>query len=293
MGKPGSGYWCAPIGLQRAGPREGARYGHRGVIVGETSHPGHAPTPADLSGAASPGKVLRYMRPTAGGGIGPSRGGGHRQGKGGRASGSGRRGKSSVGARADPSTPTTPPGGDIDGAGESSTRPEGATPRGLGTGPPLVYAPLGGVGPPAVDMADDRADDRTSQAAGDGAGDEEVARAQDEPLLAARPRDSPCPAGPVAGAGDPQRRGGSDDESMPPADPRAFSPIRSGDIPMAGCDGDGATPAPARGETPPDASMPDGSGGGDGSATVPPPADGAPPVGGGGPKEEGAVPSWA
>ena len=50
---------------------------------------------------------------------------------------------------------------------------------------------------------------------------------------------------------------------------------------MAGCDGDGATPAPARDATPPDASMPDGSGGGDGSATVPPPADGAPPVGGG------------
>ena len=159
MGKPGSGYWCAPFGLQRAGPREGARYGYRGVIVGEASHPGPVPTPADLSGAASSGEVLRYMRPTAGGGIGPSRGGGHRQGKGGRASGSGRRGRSSVGARADPPTPTTPPGGDIDGAGEPSTRPEGATPRDLGTGPPLVYAPLGGVGPPAVDVADDRADD--------------------------------------------------------------------------------------------------------------------------------------
>ena len=108
MGKPGNGYWCAPFGLQKAGPREGARYGYRGVIVGEASHPGPAPTPADSSGAPSPGKVLKYMRPTAGGGIGPSRKGGHRQGKGGRASGSGRRAKSSVGARADPSIPTTP-----------------------------------------------------------------------------------------------------------------------------------------------------------------------------------------
>ena len=110
MGKSGGGYWCAPFGLQRAGPREGARYGYRGVIVGEASHPGPAPTPADISGAASSGEVLKYMRPTAGGGIGPSRRGGHRQGKGGRASGSGRRGKSSVGARADPPTPTTPGG---------------------------------------------------------------------------------------------------------------------------------------------------------------------------------------
>ena len=73
-GKSGCGCWCAPLGLHRAGPREGARYGYRGVIVGEASHPGPVPSPANLSGAASPGEVLRYMRPTAGAGIGPSRG---------------------------------------------------------------------------------------------------------------------------------------------------------------------------------------------------------------------------
>ena len=82
MGKSGCGYWCAPFGLHKAGPREGARYGYRGVIFGEASHPGPVPSPADLSGAASPGEVLRYIRPTAGAGLGPSRGGGHRQGRG-------------------------------------------------------------------------------------------------------------------------------------------------------------------------------------------------------------------
>ena len=40
------------------------------------------------------------MRPTAGAGPGLSRGGGHRQGRGGRAPGAGRRGRSSVGAHA-------------------------------------------------------------------------------------------------------------------------------------------------------------------------------------------------
>ena len=78
MGKSGSGCWCAKYGLQRAGPRESARYGYRGVIIGEASHFGPVPTPADLSGAASSGEVLSYTRPTAGGGIGPTRGGGHR-----------------------------------------------------------------------------------------------------------------------------------------------------------------------------------------------------------------------
>ena len=80
------------------------------------------------------------MRPTAGAGLGPSRGGGHRQGKGGRASGSGRRGRSSVGSRVDPPVPATPPGGDIDGIGGAFPRLGSATPRNLGAGSPLVYA---------------------------------------------------------------------------------------------------------------------------------------------------------
>ena len=157
----------APLfGLHRAGPREGARYGYRGVIVGEASHLGPVPTPADLSGAASPGEVLRYMRPTAGAGIGPSRGGGHRQGKGGRASGLGRRGRSSMGARADPPVPASPPGGDVDLAGGPSARPGGPTPQDLGADPPLVYAPASGAGFPVAEMAEDRADDFSSQATG-------------------------------------------------------------------------------------------------------------------------------
>ena len=111
-------------------------------------------------------------------------------------------------------------------------------PRGLR---PWIWAPvrhwptllkLGGVAPPAVDVADDRADDRLSQATGDGASDEGVARVQDEPLLAPRPGGSSCPVGPVAGAGDPQCRGGSGDESMPPADPRASSPVHTGGPPQ-------------------------------------------------------------
>ena len=96
MGESGRGHRCSPRGRHRAGPRESARYGYRGTIVGEASHPGHAPPAADLAGAPAPGEVLRYMRPTAGAGPGTSRGGGHRQSRGGRAAGAGRRGRSSV-----------------------------------------------------------------------------------------------------------------------------------------------------------------------------------------------------
>ena len=45
-------------------------YGYRGTIVGEGSHPGLVPPPADLSGATAPREVLRYMRLTAGAGPG-------------------------------------------------------------------------------------------------------------------------------------------------------------------------------------------------------------------------------
>ena len=33
MGESGCGYWCAPFGFHRAGAREGARYGYRGVML--------------------------------------------------------------------------------------------------------------------------------------------------------------------------------------------------------------------------------------------------------------------
>ena len=71
MGRSGGEGSCAPYGPQRAGPRERVRYGYRGVIVGEASHPGPVPAPADHSGVASTGEVRRYMRPTAGGGLAP------------------------------------------------------------------------------------------------------------------------------------------------------------------------------------------------------------------------------
>ena len=57
---------------------------------------------------------------------------------------------------------------------------------------------------------------------------------------------TPRPMGADAGADEPERRDGSGDESMPPANPRASSPVHSGDVPMVGCDGDGATPTPGK-----------------------------------------------
>ena len=186
------------------------------------------------------------------GGIGPTRGGGHRQSRGSKASRSGRRGESAVGARADPSAPDTPPADGDDGAEEAASRPRRAMSQHLDANSPVAYAPLGGVAPPAIGVAGDRPIDRLGQIAGGGAADEGLALAQDEPLLAPRPAND---------IGDSQRRGGSDDETMPPADPRASSPAPVGDVSMTGFGGDGDTPVPAGDATPPDAPMPDGSGG--------------------------------
>ena len=85
MGESRHGHQCSPRGRHRTGPRENARYGHRGTIVGEASRPGPIPPAVDLAGAPAPGEVLRYMRPIAQAGPGTSRGGGHRQSKGGKA----------------------------------------------------------------------------------------------------------------------------------------------------------------------------------------------------------------
>ena len=150
MGESGCVYWCAPFSLHRAGPREGACYGYGGVIVGEASHLWPVPPPADLSGAASPGEVLRYMRLTAGARLGPSRGGGHRQGKGG-----GLRGLADAvdhlwGPVRIRRSRLPPPGGDVGVTGDTSPRPDGATLQDLGTGSPLVYAPACGTRPTAA-----------------------------------------------------------------------------------------------------------------------------------------------
>ena len=219
---------CASYGPLGAGPRERARYGYRGVIVGEASHPGPVPAPVDHSGVASTGEVRRYMRPTAGGGIGPTRGGGHRQSRGGKPYGSGRRLGSAVGARADPLALDTPSADDDDGAEGTASRPRRTLSQDLDAGSPVAYAPLGGVAPPAVGVAADRPADRLGQVAGKSAVDEGLTRAQDEPLLAPRPAD---------GVGDSQRRGGSDDETMLPADPRPPSSAPVDDVSMTGIGG--------------------------------------------------------
>ena len=233
---------CAPYGPQRAGPRERARYGYRGVTIGEASHPGPVPAPADHSGVASSGEVHRYTRPTAGGGIGPTRGGGHRQSRGSKASGSGRCGEFAVGSRADPSTPDTPLADGDDGTEEAASRPRRAMSQHLDAGSPVAYAPLGGVAPPSVGVAGDRSADRLGRIAGSGAGDEGLAQAQDEPLLAPRS---------ATDIGDSQRRDGSDDDAMPPVDPRAPSPAPVDDVSMTGFGGDGDAPVPAGDATPP------------------------------------------
>ena len=66
---------------------------------------------------------------------------------------------------------------------------------------------------------------------------------------------------------------------MPPVDPRAPFPDQTGDVFMVDGDGDGVAPTPGQDGSPPDASMPDGSGGGEGSAPVPPLAGSAPAAG--------------
>ena len=155
-----------------------------------------------------------------------------------------------MGTRADPPVPAIPPGRDVDVTGGPSSRPEGAAPQDLGAGSPLVYAPASGTGLPAAGMADDRADGLSSQATGGETGDEGIARAQDEPLLAARPGDSPRPAArrapllALASRSDVTARVMSPCR-RPPVNPRVSSPVRSRDVPMAGCDGDGATHARA------------------------------------------------
>ena len=252
----------APGGQHKIGPRESARYGYKGTIVGEASHPGPTPPAADLAGAPAPREVLRYMRPTAGAGPGTSRGGGHRQNRGGRAAGAGRRGGWSVGPRAAGSMATdaaVPLGESADEAGSVLPRPGDATPPDPDAGFPPVYAHaadggasgLGVVaGPPGPDdelrenfggcMESTDGADGLSSAASDGGVDVgEFARAQDEPLLADRRRDSPCPMEAEADETTPGRPDGSGDESMPTAEPLTTPPDQPGDVPMPDGDGDG------------------------------------------------------
>ena len=159
-------------------------------------------------------EVLRYMRPTAQAGPGTSRGGVHRQSKGGKARGAGRRGKSSVGSRAPgPVVPDAVPllGGDDDGAEGTLPRPANATPLNPAADfpPALAHAAVGGApslgvatGPFVADGGSEKApggcDESTDEADGlsgiisDGGTDAmECAWAQDEPLLADRQGDAP------------------------------------------------------------------------------------------------------
>ena len=149
MGESRHGHPYFPQGQHRTGPRESVRYGYRGTVVGEASHPGPAPPAADLAGAPAPGGVLRYMRPTAQAGPGTSRGGSHRQSKGGKARGAGRRGRSFVGLRAPGFVvPDAVPlsGGDDDGAGGTLPRPGNATPPDPAADlpPAFAHAAVGG-----------------------------------------------------------------------------------------------------------------------------------------------------
>ena len=184
-----------------------------------------------------------------------------------------------MGVRGAPLAPAGPPGGDVNEAGGASPRPWGATPQDPGASSPLAYAPACGTGPTAAGVTADGADGLSNDATGGETGDEGVARAQDEPLLTARPQEPPRPTGTGADAGASGRRDDSGDETMPPVDPQAPSPAQTGDVPMVDGDGDGVAPTPARDGSAPDASMPDGSGGGEGSAPVPPPAGSAPAAG--------------
>ena len=149
MGESRHGHRCSFRGRHRTGPRESVRYGYRGTIVGEAARPGPTPPPVDLAGAPAPGEVLRYMRPIAQAGPGTSRGGGHRQSKGGKARGAGRRGRSSVGPRAlGPMAPDAAPpqGEDGDGTGGALSRSGNATPpdSAVGFPPAFAHATVGG-----------------------------------------------------------------------------------------------------------------------------------------------------
>ena len=143
-------------------------------------------------------------------------------------------------------------------------RPEGATPPDPDAGPPLVYASAADGGPSALGVAAGGADGLSSDASDDGVDAGGFARAQDEPLLATRRGDSPCPMEAETDEAPLGRLDGSGDESMPTVEPLATPPDQPGDVPMSGGEGVGEAFGVGQDDPPPDASMPDGSGGGGG-----------------------------
>ena len=155
-----------------------------------------------------------------------------------------------------------------------SPRPEGATPLGPDAGSPLVYACAADGGPSALGVAAGGADGLFSAAFDDDIDAEGLARAQDEPLLATRREDTPCPMD--AGSDGAPQDALTGDESMPTAEPLATPPGQPGDVFMSVGDEVGEVSEAGQGSSPPDASMPDGSGGGGGSAAAPPPVGDAP-----------------
>ena len=227
-----------PQGQHRTGPRESARCGYRGTIVGEASHLGPVPPAVDPAGAPAPEEVLRYMRPTAQAGPGTPRSGGHSQSTGGKTKGTGRRGRSSVGSRAPgPVVPDAAPlsGGADAGTGNTPSHPGDATPldraadlpsapahaaadgapgRGVAAGPAVVDGGLERI-LGERDESTNGADSFSGIMSDDGADAGERARAHDEPLLAGRQGDAPQPMDTGDGGALLGHTGGSEDESMP------------------------------------------------------------------------------
>ena len=150
---------------------------------------------------------------------------------------------------------------------------------GLSSEPPPAYASASGAGPSAHGVAAGWADSLSSAASGevDVVG---FARAQDEPLLALRREGSPYPMGADADGAPLGCLGGLGDKSMPAADPSATPLVQSGDVPMTARDEVGDVSSAGQGGSPPDASMPDGSGGEGGGGACAAACGGFPPYGG-------------
>ena len=229
----------------------------------------------NLAGAPAPGEVLRYMRPTAQAGPGTPRSGGHRQSKGGKAKGTGRRGRSSVGPRAPgPVVPDAAPlSGRVGAAGARDTpshpgnarrtrlptsrRPpltrQSAAPRTVGwrLAPPWPMADRKELLHGERDESTDEADGLSGIVSDDGADAGERARAQDEPLLANRQGDAPQPMDTGAGGAPLGRAGGSEDESVPTTGPLISPSDQPEDVSMSdGAGVGGAHAAPGAADTP-------------------------------------------
>ena len=57
MSESRHGHPYSPLGQHKNGPRESARYGYKGTILGDASHPGPAPPATDMAGTPAPGSA--------------------------------------------------------------------------------------------------------------------------------------------------------------------------------------------------------------------------------------------